>query len=127
MAAPFRTAVVLAAAVAALVRPSVATLPPGSQLIARLETPVSSRGAQEAEQVRAAVVGAVDGEALWTAAAHLVIEGNVSSTGHRGVGRRSLLTIRFDRLRTGENVIPVRLRLTEIDNAPESVDRQGMI
>lgn len=124
---PFKTALLLAAVLATVAQAAAATLTSGSQLIVRLETPVSSRSSVEGAHVRADLIGAIDREQLWTAPAGLVIEGTVSDTGHRGPGRRSLLAIRFDRIVTGQSVIAARLRLTEIDNAPERVDAQGLI
>lgn len=124
---PYNAMLLLATVLASAASVRAATLSPGSQLIARLETPVSSRSLVRGEHVRAALIGALDGGALWTAPAGVVIEGTVSGTGHRGLGRRSLLAIRFNRILTGESVIAADLRLTEIDNAPERVDERGLI
>ena len=122
-----RVGLLLAAALANVSQTSAVTLHPGSQLIARLETPVSCHVSPQGAYVRAAVVGVLDGDALWMPPAGLVIEGTASTAAHRGLGRRSLLTIRFDRMLISQGLIAARFRLTEIDNAPDSVDGLGMI
>lgn len=79
-----------------------AQVPAGTQLFARLDTPVSTGALGQCIEVRAVLIGASNGESLWAAPqGEIVLQGSAHTVAHAGLGRRALLSMSFVQISTG--------------------------
>lgn len=101
-------------------------LPEGARLSVRLTAPLSSHHAKAGDPVEAVLVAPVPISDLDELPAGTAVRGRVvDACGDHG---RAALLVRFDRLGVGpDDESPIEARVTEVDNARESVTEEGRI
>jgi hypothetical protein len=104
------------------------TLPAGEQLVLRLDTKISSRSSRAGDLVQASVMGGADRSPQFLALSGATVEGRLEDV-RRGepLFHHAFVQIRFFRIRFGLRSTEAKLRIVEVHNAAESIDRKGII
>jgi hypothetical protein len=120
----------VAVAALALVGPGHAEatlLPAGTRLAVRLDTPVSSRRSHPGDVVQATLIAPIRIGSEIVLSAGSTVTGNVVEVGHLNKPPRAVIRLAFSMLVTGEVRVPIDARMTDVDNARETVDAEGRI
>ena len=108
-----------------------ATAPAGTVIEIRLEQPISSYSTHEGTKISGVLIAPVaeGGKLLLPLGA--TVEGSVVEVRRVGIGlvrETATIQLRFDRITLSNGtIIPLECRITEVDNARESVDAKGRI
>jgi len=108
-----------------------ATVPAGALLEIRLQQEINSYSASAGKPVQAVLIApvTVHGEILIPAGS--VVKGTVKNVQRVGAGiihETATIHLHFDQLQLPDgSVSPIEARLTEVENARETVDKQGKI
>ena len=106
-----------------------ATLPAGTELHIRLTKPINSASAEPGEKVHAVLIAPVAGIPPGAQ-----VEGTVSAVEAAPTAAnateehaRATMLLDFNQIRLGDRMLPMHTRLSEVENARESVDESGRI
>jgi hypothetical protein len=95
-------------------------IPAGADIPIRLKSKVSTQSSKAGDAVEAVVIGGPLAEAI--------VRGTVEkSTASAKGDERSVLTLRFNEIQTGETKTKIQTRVAEVENAREQVDDEGRI
>jgi opacity protein-like surface antigen len=107
------------------------TVPAGTVLEIRLQQPLSSYSTREGTKITGVLISPVNEEGRILLPIGTTIEGAVADIHKVGIGmvhETALIELRFDHLVLANGyTIPVQCRITEVENARESVDKEGRI
>ncbi len=112
-------------------RLSAETIPAGSTLEIRLQQPISSYSTRKGTAIAGVLIAPVIKDGRIVLPVGTAIDGSVVEVRKVGIGlvhETAEIDLRLDRLvLAGGQVIPLETRLTEVENARESVDKKGRI
>lgn len=105
-----------------------ATVPAGTRIEIRLTKPLNSKEATPMQVVEAVVIAPVALDGTILVAQGVQVLGHVKEvTTPLTAGDQAVLVLTFDRLRAGAKSTPFSARLLEVDNARETVDKEGRL
>lgn len=107
------------------------TVPAGTILEIRLQQPLSSYSTREGTKITGVLISPVNEQGKILLPIGTTIEGTVADIHKVGIGmvhETALIVLHFDHLVLANgNTVPMQCRITEVENARESVDKEGRI
>ncbi|MDQ1693636.1 MAG: hypothetical protein QOH85_1171 [Acidobacteriaceae bacterium] len=108
-----------------------ATLPTGTPLEIRIEQPISSYSTPAGTKISGVLIAPVNEGGSILVPLGTTIEGSVIGVRKVGLGlahETAEIELQFDRLVLSDGtVVPVRVRITQVENARESINKKGRI
>src|SRR5271165_5923540 len=105
-----------------------ATVPAGTRIEIRLTKPLNSKEATPMQVVEAVVIAPVAVDGTIVVAQGVEVLGHVKEvTAPLTASEQAVLVLTFDHLRAGAKSTPISARLLEVDNARETVDKDGRL
>ena len=105
-----------------------ATIPSGTHLEIRLLTPLNSTETKPQQTLEAVVIAPVAVDGAFVVAQGVNVKGRITEvTVPQTASDQTVMVLTFDQLRDGIRTAPFAARLVEVENARETVDKDGRL